>query len=226
MQDRYEQHSNTTRTIIALVGSKQAGKNTVANYLAKAHAIKEFAFGDHLKSVIHHALGLDMKYMHDNSLKEQPLMQYQNKTPRQIMQEMGDLLKTYDPDVFIRHLKIFAARHSEKIIVVTDVRFPAEAQIIKELGGVLIRIRRHSLESQSSDTHTSEVANKTIVTDHVIENTGSLKELYARCDGLFAMIFSDDDGGMCEIVREKRRKIVHGDSEHCAKTNDNNAHCN
>ena len=60
-------------------------------------------------------------------------------------------------------------------VVIPDVRFPNEADAIKELGGIIWRINRHGLNGINE--HRSEHAMDSYMVDHVIYNDGSLDEL-------------------------------------------------
>ena len=173
--------------IIGIVGQKQVGKNTVADLLMQAYpSARPFAFGDKLKQIISDALKLNLKYMQDPDLKEVPLITYRNYTPRQIMQQFGDCLKLFDPDIFTRPLLELANKYPDDVILITDVRFPAEAVVIKELGGTLVRVCRKSL--MTYDGHISEQASSKITTDYVLENNGTMQQLRNACDNLVARL--------------------------------------
>lgn len=62
--------------------------------------------------------------------------------------------------------------------VVTDVRFPNEAEAIRERGGILIRLNRNI---GSTSTHPSETALDNYGHfDYILDNNGTLEELEAR----------------------------------------------
>ena len=82
--------------------------------------------------------------------------------------------------------------------IITDVRFPNEAQAIKDKGGIVIRVNRfseeqkiallkvragrlnNSLELALKDAHPSETALDNYKFDEVIENNGSIEELIEK----------------------------------------------
>lgn len=64
-----------------------------------------------------------------------------------------------------------------QVVVVTDVRYPNEAERIKDLGGKVWEIIRPGLES---DGHSSEIPLPRDLVDRVIHNDGSLEQLEAR----------------------------------------------
>lgn len=68
--------------------------------------------------------------------------------------------------------------------VVTDVRFPNEAQAIREAHGLVLKVVRPSL-GVPTDEHPSETSVDLIEPDFIIENTGTLVDL-ARAVNTFA----------------------------------------
>jgi len=77
--------------------------------------------------------------------------------------------------------------------IITDVRFPNEAQAIKDRGGIVIRVNRPCPECGVTEghkfgcltykkliEHPSEIALDNYEFDHVIENDGSLDELIGK----------------------------------------------
>lgn len=63
------------------------------------------------------------------------------------------------------------------LLVVTDVRFPNEAQAIHDAGGVVWHIVRPELEQGEQDTHASEIPLDPQYLDLRIDNDGSLEDL-------------------------------------------------
>lgn len=61
-------------------------------------------------------------------------------------------------------------------IVVTDVRFPNEAQRVKDLGGVVIRVV-HPERKSAEFAHPSELKIDEIQPDLVVDNDGTIEEL-------------------------------------------------
>ncbi len=107
-------------------------------------------------------------------------------TPREILQLVGtDICRTLVPNY---HLDIVAQQldtHPETNWVITDVRFPNEADLLKDsYSAHVIRLERPSLDqTQGFYSHASEVA----MADWgkfsaVIDNSGSLDSLYEKID--------------------------------------------
>ena len=67
--------------------------------------------------------------------------------------------------------------------IVTDVRFPNEAQAIKDKGGIVIRVNRYDengMPYKTLNNHPSETALDNYKFDEVIENNGSIEELIEK----------------------------------------------
>jgi hypothetical protein len=61
--------------------------------------------------------------------------------------------------------------------IITDVRFPNEAQAIKDRGGILIRVMRYGDPNEEVDFHESEIALDSHEFDYYIDNNGTIEEL-------------------------------------------------
>lgn len=73
--------------------------------------------------------------------------------------------------------------------IITDVRFPNEAQSVIDRGGVLIKIERPSLKE--SDKHPSETSIDFIresIINFKVYNDGDLTELYSKIEAVFNLI--------------------------------------
>jgi len=68
---------------------------------------------------------------------------------------------------------------------VSDIRFPDEAQTIRDLGGIIIRIVRY--DSHPTDTaslHISESGQDEIAHDFLIDNNSDTKSLHSAIDSI------------------------------------------
>ena len=63
-------------------------------------------------------------------------------------------------------------------IFVTDVRFPNEAELIRENGGVVVRVDRGDyIADENANKHSTETVMDNYKFDVVIRNNGDLKQL-------------------------------------------------
>jgi ABC-type dipeptide/oligopeptide/nickel transport system ATPase component len=170
--------------IIGLVGPKGSGKSTVAQMLIDMGSWQEVSFATVLKDVISILTGVDRTLFDDVRAKEEYVLSRINSdgTPdvckgisiRKMMQICGTTFKSlFGPGVFIHALRKRIQQSSSRNIVVSDVRFPEEADFItKDLGGILIRIKREP--SDDTDQHMSEIRQKDIICSEVLHNSADL----------------------------------------------------
>jgi hypothetical protein len=76
--------------------------------------------------------------------------------------------------------------NNEKNVIVTDVRFQHEADMITQMGGYLIKIIRPSLDkSNELYKHCSETAISTMKVNYTVVNDDTLEKLYTVADAIF-----------------------------------------
>lgn len=165
--------------LIGLTGRKGSGKDTAAYVLTQDPRLgfHKAAFADALRDIVRIAFGLSDLELHDRVLKEKPLDRWPYQSPRHLLQFVGtDLFRENWPDVWIHALRHRILSRPHQNYVITDVRFPNEADMIRSMGGSVIRIVRPSLFT-SPDEHISETLSDSISVDATITNSGSVDEL-------------------------------------------------
>ena len=159
--------------MIGLIGKKGSGKDTVADYLVHRHGYKKHAFATPLKNVCRELFLLEESQMHDVDQKEKVDVRW-GMSPRQMMQTVGtDMVRRHlGVDFWLRHMDMTTANESR--IVLSDVRFPNEAEWVRSQGGKLIRIVRAGEDEDVVDKHASEQEQDKIVVDEEIVNDHGL----------------------------------------------------
>lgn len=66
-------------------------------------------------------------------------------------------------------------------VIVSDVRFKHEADKLKEMGAVLIKIKRN-VEENDYSMHSSETSTEDIICDYEVTNNGFMIDLYEQLD--------------------------------------------
>lgn len=189
--------------LIALCGAAGAGKDTVADMLPARklafadtlYAEVAAAFGTTVKWLKDRnrkdALQLDLalrhcwdgdfvEYLHESSGPRGPLAYQTSRSPRQILQWWGDYRRAQDPDYFVEALTTAfwytqaGDVHGEYVI--TDVRFPNEAAMVRQLGGQIWQIQRPGYEAGATG-HASDNDGSHFNPDRIIYNNGALEEL-------------------------------------------------
>lgn len=144
-------------SIIGFAGKMGVGKDTAADVYIEAlmsgayedshkrvNSFTKMAFADELKEDIESFFGLRRRVLNDQTLKNQKIPEF-DKTPREIMQAYGAFMRSIKPDYWVyrlrnRVLEFTFRYHGPFLIFLSDVRYPDEADMIRELGGAVVLI--------------------------------------------------------------------------------------
>ena len=187
--------------IIGFCGRCQSGKSELANICEK-YNFNKLSFATPLKQLVAKLLNCTIEDV--NRLKntkidficdadkcdviskecEIPLnivndtmLNKQFENSRQILQFIGtNLIRNYNNDWHVNKMKLMIDK--DKNYVIDDVRFPNEANLIKELNGDLWFIVRPKIDNVSN--HESETSLKWQNFENIIINNGSLEYLQSR----------------------------------------------
>ena len=170
--------------LIGLCGLKNSGKSTISKFLVQHYNFNEFAFADSLKRACIEIFGLTNEQVFGSFQDKETIDDYWNVSPRVIMQTLGTLVRNLSKiipnlnHVWIRkiHKKIIELPKNTNIVI-SDVRYNDEAEMIKKLGGIVIKIERKKINDQK-DCHESE--NQQIISDFIIYNNSSIENLYLQ----------------------------------------------
>lgn len=179
----------TPPALIGLVGRKRSGKDTAAKFLIEDHGYVRYAFADPLKAA---ALATDpivsswpaevrlsqavkaWGWEHAKSLPE----------VRLYLQRFGVAMREHvNPSVWL-DATMCPVMDEARPVVITDVRFPNEADAIEAAGGILVRIVR--AEAPNDDGHVSETALDDRECGALLVNDGTLEALRAAVWNLVA----------------------------------------
>jgi hypothetical protein len=184
----------TPPRLIGLVGYAGTGKDTVRQLLESEHGFVGLAFADPIRQMLRALFsenGIDEKYMDDRAFKEatiEDLLTEQPLSYRHMAQTLGtEWGRNLSPDFWLQIAGAFIAdqrRRGERRFVVSDVRFVNEAQWIKDAGGELWHIHRPSASPVRA--HASEAEIALIEVDRVVNNSGSIDDLWTRVDDVMA----------------------------------------
>lgn len=182
--------------LIGLMGYAQTGKDTTANVLVEHHGFTRVAFADKLREVAY-ALDPIVAYTDRGAWGTDVLAPLRLQDV--VDQHGWDYAKTRYPEVraLLQRLGTEAGRqvlspalfgddsiwvraaldglHGDSHWVITDVRFPNEAQAIRERGGWLWRIERNGTGPVNG--HASETALDDTPADWIVPNNGTLDDL-------------------------------------------------
>lgn len=163
--------------IIGLSGYAQSGKDSTAELLCLNYKYKRQAFADPMRQALMiinpklDSITRLSEYVDDYGWE----MAKKNPEVRRLLQVLGTDFgrKMLGADVWVKML--MDKLNYEDRVVISDVRFPNEAEAIKKLGGSVWRINRHNHSAVNG--HPSEHAMDNYMFNHVIYNDGTLDDL-------------------------------------------------
>jgi hypothetical protein len=155
--------------LIATMGKKRSGKDTVFEALRKVvPGAQRRAFADPLYVELALACGVSVRFIQDNKHIFRTALQWWGTDFRR---------KLFGEDYWVAKMDYELRRieDASPLVVITDVRFKNEAELVRSHGGLLWRVERP--QSSRVDVHQSETEADDIAADRVIDNSGSLEEL-------------------------------------------------
>ena len=211
----------TNLKIIGLTGNAGAGKDTTAAMLSPWR-FTPIAFADALREEVCNAFDVSNVFFHERQLKESPspifafgrsadrlfrdrvyhlgLDLNQPRSPREVLQVWGtEYRRAADPQYWVgqaAHQVQSLFRRGRMRVVITDVRFPNEAQWVRSMGGEIWRV--HRMVSLAAGAHQSDVAMTGQRIDREVHNDGSLHELSNEVGRLLEL------AGLCEGFGRQR----------------------
>lgn len=179
--------------LIGLTGRAGSGKDTAADALVEQFGFVKMAFAAPLKRTASVLFNLPECYFHDRDLKEKPLEDWDNLSPRHMLQLLGteSVRNVFGDNFWIkRWISEYGQMTCDTNVVVTDVRYNNEAEAIRSLGGVIIHVRRpgeNGLDS-SAGSHSSEKGvDFNSRRDSWVNNTGSIEDLHKKMRAFFTL---------------------------------------
>ena len=168
------------KPLIGIYGKKGSGKDTVGEMLKASLDWQQIAVADPIKEAAKVIFLLsDEQVYGDIAVKETPDDRW-GMTPRHILQKLGtEVGRQIEPNVWTANLRfrIEQGGFPTNGFVVTDIRLLDEADLIREMGGIVIRVDRPNAGSGRFEEHRTEVEQDEIRPDYVILNDGSLEAL-------------------------------------------------
>lgn len=133
--------------LIGITGHANAGKDTFADELVTHHDFVKMEFARKLKEIISDLYDVPLSDFYDRTLKNTPHPNLYDNTPREAAQRIGTegFRNLIGASTWIDYLKRQIVK-SDSLIVISDVRFPDEFDMIVEMGGTIIGISRDDVE--------------------------------------------------------------------------------
>ena len=196
--------------IIGLCGLIGSGKDTAADYLVNFHEFKRESFAGSLKDAVSSVFGWDRELLEGRTKaarewREQidpwwsERMSMPNLTPRLILQLWGTEVCRggFHDDIWIASVENKLRKNKDNIVI-SDCRFPNEIKSIRNAGGRVIRIARGPdpdwfslaridpahMKEVYPDVHASEYSWASTEFDFIVDNNGSIEDLYSQLKNL------------------------------------------
>ena len=182
--------------IIGITGHARHGKDSIADIIVREYGFQKHALADVMKDVMRIVFGWNDAHLYGD-LKDVVDPAF-GISPRHALQSFGTewaqwQLSKYDSFSEVTGRKIWVNSLLSRIsgrVVIPDVRFPHEAEAIRERGGFIIMVRR---PGQSVDlTHESERSIEDIRPDFVIRNGGTLETLGLETIAMMKQIYKTE----------------------------------
>lgn len=186
------------RLIIGLSGYSRSGKNSAAEALVQ-YGWRQAGFADKLREFL---LAVDPvipgPYGTGNLRLSRLIKDVGWEYAKDHYPEVRALLQRTGTDAGRKLLgsnvwvdALFRDEVSAPALVITDVRFPNEAQQVADRGGVTIRIERPGVgpaRDRMGRVHESETALDDWVFDHTLANDGSVRDLHLKLYGVADLV--------------------------------------
>lgn len=185
--------------IIGICGRKRHGKDSVGCVLYDQHGFMPTAFADPVKRVAMDVYGLSWDQCYGDGPEKEAIDPRWGLSPRAIMQLLGtEVGRSIHTDTWVKHTlsniqsayegygfrwrndraREFVHQWTSPPVgwVITDVRFPNEAEAIRKVNGKVWKVVQPSL-GISTDEHPSETSVDQIVADLILTDQGTLADL-------------------------------------------------
>lgn len=173
--------------LIGFSGKKGSGKSYFADYLVNNKLFIKLSFASPLKEITKILFNLSDEDVKD-PIKKELINPKFNASPRELMQWLGtDIMReefnkkfNYSGSIWIDNVKdkVKTLLDNNKDVVIDDVRFQNEVDMIHSLGGIVINLRNDldNTLNNSTSTHSSE--NQKLTFNYEFVNDKSYSNTY------------------------------------------------
>ena len=210
--------------IIGMMGYMGAGKDTVADILVEEQGFTKLSFADSLKDVVSSVFGWDRDLVEGSTPESREFrdevdewwsseLGIEDFTPRKALQLIGtDLFREkFNGDIWVKNTIRRATLYEN--VIIADIRFVNEANLVLENQGTLVRITKgmypiwHDVaqRAMSGDTssleymkthyagvHRSEWDCINVNSHYHLRNDGTIEELKAQVLDMHSALRADD----------------------------------
>jgi hypothetical protein len=178
--------STTPYPLIGLAGRAGSGKDTEGKRLKSEFGYTITHMADPLKEGCRAFFGFNDEQLYGN-LRD-TIDPFWGFSPRKALQKLGTEgmrigfpLQVPEANIgdgfWLKRFEKWMLDHRGERVAVCDIRFPNESELIRRLGGVVIRISRQGLPCRD---HASENGIDTMQVDYDVSNDGTIDELHQK----------------------------------------------
>lgn len=168
--------------LIGIHGKKGSGKSTLAVEVGKCLNYDGFQvsvdmFAKPLKVAACAMFGWEPDWLEDENFKSS-LDPVSGKEVRYILQTLGTewARAMIHQDIWMRlfqHRVTEFLRHPGRAVIVSDVRFENEAEVVRQMGGTIVHVLNYEVKLDENSFHPSEAGIERLDTDPVFVNKPS-----------------------------------------------------
>lgn len=173
--------------LIGFSGKKGSGKSYFADYLVNNKLFIKLSFASPLKEITKILFNLSDEDVKD-PIKKELINPKFNASPRELMQWLGtDIMReefnkkfNYSGSIWIDSVKdkVKTLLDNNKDVVIDDVRFQNEVDMIHSLGGIIINLRNDSDNTLNNSTSNHSSENQKLTFNYEFVNDKSYSNTY------------------------------------------------
>ena len=149
--------------------------------------VETFAFASPIKEACKILFNLTESQLHNHDFKEK-IDERWGISPRQMFQLVGETMRNkVSKDFFLMSMKQRIENSKADYIIITDVRFNNEAELVRSLGGIIIKIVRDNKTTQHSN-HESEQGIDSSLVSSFISNNSTIEEFENNVEIVFSSL--------------------------------------
>lgn len=168
-----------TQRIVGLVGPHGSGKTEVAKFLVAKYGFERVHLGLAVKRALRDGFGLTDLHV-DGDLIDKPCDSLGGATPRHALEAMGEAAHRAAPgSTAIAWEREVRTNHNRASILADGIRRVTEADAVRRLGGIVIRISRPGVFDESLPC---DVMQREVQADHEIINDSDVMFLHRWAD--------------------------------------------
>ncbi|HEX8426510.1 hypothetical protein [Hymenobacter sp.] len=148
--------------LIGFSGRRGSGKDTVAHLIQQLQPERQWqvrSVGEPIKAVCAALAGEEVAPYFSQQGKTELLPAF-GRTRGEMLQQVGLALRQWEPNIWVQ--AFFSRLPANQFILIPDVRFPNEADLIRGRGGLMLRVEGDPLlqrgDGTRDDNHPSETA--------------------------------------------------------------------